>query len=172
MGGHVYALTNQGMPGLIKIGHTTNTPEHRAAQLNTTGLPYPFKVLHSIEAQDSAAVERKIHQLFRPYRVQKGREFFKISEQQAIEMLNEHTDNELIKAAERRTEMRKAADDHFNRFEQLKKLRQQQADAKAQQEAKKAAYWPGVKRDIKAFFVETVILIAPYALLSAVAFIL
>lgn len=41
----VYMLRNSAMPGLLKVGFTTGTPEVRAAELSAaTGVPTPFQV--------------------------------------------------------------------------------------------------------------------------------
>jgi hypothetical protein len=39
----VYVLTNEAMPGLVKIGLTTDSVEARLTQLSShTGVPLPF----------------------------------------------------------------------------------------------------------------------------------
>ena len=40
--GLVYILANPAMPGLVKIGQTTNEITSRMNELNTTGVPLPF----------------------------------------------------------------------------------------------------------------------------------
>ena len=37
--GYVYILTNPSMPGLVKVGKTTNTPNQRMSELHSTGVP-------------------------------------------------------------------------------------------------------------------------------------
>ena len=37
-------MSNPAMPGLVKVGFTTDTPDVRARELYTTGVPLPFKV--------------------------------------------------------------------------------------------------------------------------------
>ena len=42
--GIVYILSNQAMPGLIKIGSTTeNELKNRLSNLYSTGVPFPFE---------------------------------------------------------------------------------------------------------------------------------
>ena len=41
---YVYILSNESMPGLLKIGYTSCDPRKRAAELFTTGVPEPFRV--------------------------------------------------------------------------------------------------------------------------------
>ena len=41
--GWVYILTNEAMPGLVKIGYTMNDPAIRAEELSSdTGVPLPI----------------------------------------------------------------------------------------------------------------------------------
>ncbi len=98
------------MPGLIKIGHTTGKPWKRAAQLGTTGVAYPFEVVHSITVMDNVAVERNIHRRLDKYRVSQDREFFQISEEHAVQELNKHTDP-AIEAAKRERKQKKEAEE-------------------------------------------------------------
>lgn len=40
--GSVFVLTNSSMPGLVKIGETTNAANQRMAELHSIGGPTPF----------------------------------------------------------------------------------------------------------------------------------
>jgi T5orf172 domain len=42
--GFVYVLSNEAMPGIVKVGMTTKLAEDRAKQLRGTGVPLPFHV--------------------------------------------------------------------------------------------------------------------------------
>ena len=45
--GWVYVLTNEAMPGIVKVGHTMNDPVIRAETLSgDTGVPLPFDVAY------------------------------------------------------------------------------------------------------------------------------
>ena len=85
--GIVYVLTNPAMPGLVKIGQTTNEISNRLNELNTTGVPFPFDCLFACEVDDYKLVERSLHEAFNPYRVNPKREFFRIYPEQAIVIL-------------------------------------------------------------------------------------
>lgn len=74
----VYALTNPSMPGLVKIGWTSRTAEQRIAELDGTGVPEPFEIEVAYRVPNGRAVERALHEAFKPYRGRQGREFFKI----------------------------------------------------------------------------------------------
>jgi hypothetical protein len=75
------------MPGLVKIGLTTNEIHNRLNELNTTGVPLPFDCLCACEVDDCRLVESSLHKAFYPYRVNPRREFFKIDPEQAIVIL-------------------------------------------------------------------------------------
>ncbi len=84
----VYVLTNPAMPGLVKIGHTTQDQARtRLDQLYTTGVPVPFELVFACRVPNSAEVERALHTAFAPQRVNPRREFFRIEPDQAIAIL-------------------------------------------------------------------------------------
>jgi hypothetical protein len=85
--GIVYILTNPAMPGLVKIGQTTNEIHNRLNELNTTGVPFPFDCIYACEVDDCKLVETSLHKAFYPYRVNPKREFFEIDPEQAIVIL-------------------------------------------------------------------------------------
>jgi hypothetical protein len=74
----VYVLTNPVMPGLVKIGFTTEL-EQRLRSLDTTGLPLPFECFYAAEVSDCRRIEKALHEAFDDHRVRKSREFFRLS---------------------------------------------------------------------------------------------
>lgn len=77
--GYVYAMTNDAMPGLVKIGMTCETPEERAKELSSaTGVPFPFKVVVCKKVYNPKVKEAAIHELLSTlgFRVNERREFF------------------------------------------------------------------------------------------------
>jgi len=78
----VYVLTNESMPGLVKIGRTTNSVEQRIKQLDTTSVALPFQCFYAAEVKDSAFVEGKLHLAFAHARVRQNREFFRVDANQ------------------------------------------------------------------------------------------
>ena len=42
--GYLYCLSNQGMPGIYKIGKTNKDPLIRIKHLYNTSTPFPFKI--------------------------------------------------------------------------------------------------------------------------------
>jgi hypothetical protein len=79
MVGTVYILTNEAMPGLIKIGQTQGSVADRMRQLDTTSIPLPFECFYAVEVPDPARAERAIHDAFDDHRIRKSREYFRIS---------------------------------------------------------------------------------------------
>ena len=74
----VYILTNEAMPGYIKIGRTETEVGQRMSSLDTTGVPLPFQCYFAARVEDYAAVEKMLHLAFGDFRVRNSREFFKM----------------------------------------------------------------------------------------------
>lgn len=88
--GIVYLLTNPVMPGLVKIGMTTQQEvDKRMKELYTTGVPVPFECPFAcrVKKTDSAKIEKALHAAFAPDRVNANREFFRINVDQAKAIL-------------------------------------------------------------------------------------
>lgn len=84
----VYVLTNPAMPGLVKIGYTTQLDANtRISQLYTTGVPFPFDLRFACKVPNAEEVEKALHIAYAPHRVNPKREFFKIDADQAIAIL-------------------------------------------------------------------------------------
>jgi T5orf172 domain len=79
----VYILTNEAMPGLIKIGCTNGELASRIKQLYSTGVPLPFELFYACEVTNCEVVESKLHDAFGDHRLSKGREFFRIAPERA-----------------------------------------------------------------------------------------
>lgn len=81
----IYVLTNEAMPGLVKIGLTTDSVESRISQLSSnTGVPLPFECYFAAEVKDCEKLEKTLHQLFSEARVNPKREFFKIDPEKVV----------------------------------------------------------------------------------------
>jgi hypothetical protein len=76
---NIYVLINQAMPGLIKIGRTTDNIESRMRQLDASGVPLPFECFYAVEVSDPGKVEHALHEAFEVQRVRRNREFFQLS---------------------------------------------------------------------------------------------
>ena len=90
--GHVYALINPSMPGLVKVGMTTRAPEERAAELSaSTGVPTPFTVAFDIAVSDALEAEKDVHDQLTTlgYRLTDDREFFNAPLKTVIAVMTE-----------------------------------------------------------------------------------
>lgn len=90
----VYVLTNEAMPGIVKIGRTSGGVQERMRSLFSTSLPLPFECAYAAEVSDATFVERTLHALFSDHRVSPNREFFRLTSEKVIIALRlaPHTD--------------------------------------------------------------------------------
>ena len=79
----VYILTNEAMPGIIKIGWTDKNVEERMKELDKTSTPVPFTCYFAKRVEDPTFVESKLHEAFDEFRIRYNREFFRMSPDQA-----------------------------------------------------------------------------------------
>lgn len=105
-GGIIYVLTNDAMPNMIKIGRTSGeSVDRRVAELSrATGVPLPFKVAVARTVHDARVVERALHVAFAPDRVNPSREFFSISADRAVAIINAFPGDDLTPQTERAVE--------------------------------------------------------------------
>ena len=88
--GIVYILTNDAMPGLIKIGFSNQEDvKTRMAQLyrGSAGVPLPFDCVYAAKVSNAQKVEKALHMAFNPDRINLGREFFDIDPSQAVAII-------------------------------------------------------------------------------------
>jgi hypothetical protein len=76
--GWVYCLSNKAMPGIYKIGKTKISPEERAKQLYTTGVPYPFKIEFAKYVTEYHKKEKSFQKILNQYSCNQSREFFEV----------------------------------------------------------------------------------------------
>ncbi len=84
----VYVLTNPAMPGLVKIGKTTQREvKERMKQLYSTGVPIPFDCAFACKVKDASEVEKALHLAFGMTRLNPNREFFKLEPERVVAVL-------------------------------------------------------------------------------------
>lgn len=89
--GYVYVMINPSLPNYVKIGKTTREPSERAKELSSaTGVPTPFILVYYKLFKDCNKAESVIHTYFeeKGARVSGNREFFEVSTNEAIDMIN------------------------------------------------------------------------------------
>jgi len=84
--GWVYVLTNEAMPGLVKVGYTMKDPAIRAQDLYKdpkigalAGVPMPFVVAYKALVVNPYQVEQAVHKLLEKKRLNEEREFFHVN---------------------------------------------------------------------------------------------
>jgi len=88
MPGIIYILSNPAMPGIIKIGKTTQEDvKTRMQQLYQTGVPLPFECVYAASVNNIDEVEKALFVAFSPNRINPKREFFEMDAIQAIAIL-------------------------------------------------------------------------------------
>lgn len=88
--GYVYLLSNEAMPGLVKIGKTSKKDvKERVAQLfsGNTSVPLPFEIVYAARVNDIDNAEKSLHIAFDPDRIYPKREFFKLDAERVIAIL-------------------------------------------------------------------------------------
>lgn len=96
MAGIVYVLSNPAMPGLVKIGKTTNNDvEDRVAQLFTTAVPAPFVCDKAVKVSNVNEVEQALHKALEKNRYNTSREFFEIESDHLSDLLDELGDEDV-----------------------------------------------------------------------------
>ncbi len=84
----IYILTNEAMPGYVKIGKTTNNLDQRVRELSaSTSVPLPFTVFYACKVKDAKFVEHQLHDAFDNNRVNPRREFFQIAPERVVAAL-------------------------------------------------------------------------------------
>ncbi|WP_163340938.1 GIY-YIG nuclease family protein [Desulfopila sp. IMCC35008] len=72
---YVYILSNESMPDIVKVGKT-NDIKRRLKELQSTGVPTPFKIEKLWRCKTSLNYEKYLHDKLNNYRISNSREFF------------------------------------------------------------------------------------------------
>jgi len=84
----IYILTNEAMPGYVKIGKTNNNLEQRIRELSSsTSIPLPFTVFYACTVKDAHFAEHQLHDAFDDNRVNPKREFFNVAPERVVAAL-------------------------------------------------------------------------------------
>lgn len=86
--GFVYIAENESMEGILKIGMTERHPNERMKELQTSGVPTPFKIVVAYFCHNCEELEKCLHHALKIYRVSSNREFFKCSKWLAVSEIN------------------------------------------------------------------------------------
>src|SRR3989339_1695989 len=84
----IYVLTNEAMPGYVKVGRTSTSLEQRIRELNSsTSVPLPFTAFYACIVKDAQFVEHQLHDAFDNARINPRREFFHIAPERVVAAL-------------------------------------------------------------------------------------
>lgn len=84
----IYILTNEAMPGYVKIGKTSTSLEQRIRELSgSTSVPLPFTCFYACTVKDAGYVEHQLHDAFDTSRINPRREFFQIAPERVVAAL-------------------------------------------------------------------------------------
>lgn len=91
--GFIYFLANECMPGIYKIGFTTNHPKARLDQLSAaTACPTPFELVAAFGTSAPREVEQDIHRELDMVRVNRSREFFRLDADYVVDLCRQYGD--------------------------------------------------------------------------------
>ena len=89
--GWLYIISSPSLPNLVKVGVSRReSPWTRVRELSSSSLPIPFKAHCFVFSDDCFELESAMHKYFDAQRVNKDREFFAITPQQAIDALKDY----------------------------------------------------------------------------------
>lgn len=126
--GWVYVLTNEAMPGLVKVGQTYKTPEIRAQELyRETGVAAQYVVVYKAFVPNYEQVEKVVHDKLKSAGKHYNKEFFKC---EAFEAIRHIRDSTTIKFQE-------SKEDVDRKIRQQKELEEKQKALAAQQETER-----------------------------------
>ncbi len=76
---YIYVVRNAAMPDLLKVGFTGRDYLTRISELSNTSVPFNYELLALFLVRDGKNCEQRLHEVLNAYRVDKNREFFRIS---------------------------------------------------------------------------------------------
>ena len=97
MSGWVYIVTNEAIPGLVKVGYTTRSDlKLRLQEFNRAELPYPYEEAYALWVEEPRLIEQRVHQALATHR--ENKEWFRCSVEHAKKTIQEIAGPESAKA--------------------------------------------------------------------------
>lgn len=98
--GWVYIIHSPSLPGMVKIGvsRRLNGPYERIYELSSSALPFPYSLDGFCFSDDAFAIESSMHEYFDSVRVVPNREFFYTTSNEAINVLENKFNQNVIKS--------------------------------------------------------------------------
>ena len=89
LSGWVYILEHSSYPGLVKIGYTSRTIEHRIRELESaTGAIPGYKCFYRVLCMNPEKLEKSVHKFLASSREWRNKEFFRVEHNEAVNALN------------------------------------------------------------------------------------
>ena len=83
----VYIFANPSFPDFIKIGRCEDVGQRLKSLSSNSALPLPFECVYACNVSDPKMVEQTLHKAFHEHRVNPRREFFRMSPEPVIALL-------------------------------------------------------------------------------------
>jgi hypothetical protein len=158
--GWVYVLTNEAMPGLVKVGQTYKTPEIRAQELSSeTGVAAQYVVVYKAFVPNYEQVEKDVHNKLKSAGKHYNKEFFKCEAFEAIRHIRDSTTIKFQESKEdvdgkieneRKIEERKReAEEKVRRERERKRLAKEKAEQEAREKEDFEDSWESHKLERK-----------------------
>lgn len=98
--GWVYIIHSPSLPNMVKIGvsRRLNGPYERILELSSSSLPFPFSLDGFCFSDNAFAIESAMHEHFDSVRVSPNREFFYTTANEAIDVLENKFNQNVIKS--------------------------------------------------------------------------
>ena len=98
--GWVYIIHSPALPDMVKIGvsRRLNGPYERIYELSSSALPFPYSLDGFCFSDDAFAIESSMHEYFDSVRVAPNREFFYTTPNEAIDVLENKFNQNVIKS--------------------------------------------------------------------------
>lgn len=98
--GWVYIIHSPALPDMVKIGvsRRLNGPYERIYELSSSALPFPYSLDGFCFSDDAFAIESSMHEYFDSVRVAPNREFFYTMPNEAIDVLENKFNQNVIKS--------------------------------------------------------------------------
>jgi len=91
-------MTNQAMPGLVKVGYSLKDPNLRAQEMNHTGTPHPYVVEYEELVEQPRDKEQLVHRNLNEFR--EGKEWFRCSVKYARSVIRQIIGDHMLLANE------------------------------------------------------------------------
>lgn len=135
MRGWVYVISNDAMPGRVKVGFSSKDPDARAREFDSAALPHPYLVDYDVLVDEPYTIEQQVHA--RLQYCHEGKEWFRCSSEEAALAIRALVGDRAIHERFKRADRQKA--DELQREEEERLTRETSARLAEQELLKQRA---------------------------------